>query len=325
MTLRIGKELLYLSRQTVLDLAITPAQVTDAVEASFRAKAEGRGFTRPKILIARPDGKMFMAKAGATLGPAYAAIKWLGFFPGNIDKGMPDYIPLILLNDGETGYPIALMDGTWLTERRTGSMSALAARYMARPESSRVGFIAAGSQARGHLDALIPLFKLSEVVVYSRTLRSAEAFAAYAATLGLAARATAKPREAVEGMDIVVSSVPHKSVGSLELDGAWVAPGTYAAMVDLGYSWRTPSLEVFTRIVTDDVEQSGPNGSEKLNYQGAFAGELADLVGGSVRGRESPAERNAFIFSGVGLADTLPAALVYERAMAAGKGTILPL
>jgi ornithine cyclodeaminase/alanine dehydrogenase len=325
MTLRIGKQLLYLSRQDVLDLAITPSEVTDAVEASFRAKAEGRGFTRPKILIARPDGKSFMAKAGATLGPAYAAIKWLGFFPGNIDRGLPDYIPLILLNEGTTGYPIALMDGTWITERRTGSMSALAARYMARPESSRVGFIAAGSQARGHLDALMPLFPLREVTVFSRTLKSAEALAAYAMGHGFSARATADPRQAVEGMDIIVSSVPHKAVGDLALDGAWVKPGAYAAMVDLGYSWTQDSLSTFTRVVTDDVEQSGPNGTEKLNYRGGFAGELADLVGGKIKGRESAEERNALIFPGVGLADTLPAALVYERAIAAGKGTVLPL
>jgi ornithine cyclodeaminase/alanine dehydrogenase-like protein (mu-crystallin family) len=96
-------------------------------------------------------------------------------------------------------------------------------------------------------------------------------------------------------------------------------------MVDLGYSWRRESLAVFTRVVTDDVEQSGPSGSEKLNYLGGFAGELSELVAGTLAGRASAAERNAFIFSGVGLADTLPAALVYERAMAAGKGRVLGL
>lgn len=325
MTLRIGKELLYLSRADVESLGLTSAEVTAAVEASFRAKAEGRGFTRPKLLIARPDGKLFMAKAGATLGPSYAAIKWLGFFPGNIDKGIPDYIPLILLNDGETGFPIALMDGTWITEKRTGSMSALAARYMAKPDSSRVGFVAAGSQARGHLDALMQFFPIAEVVVYSRTLKSAEAFVAYAASFGLTAHATQNPREAVEGQDIVVSTVPHKSVGDLALDVDWMAPGAYAAMAELGYSFRRESLGRLARVVTDDVEQSGPNGSEKLNYQGPFAGELADLVSGKINGRESAAEKTAFIFSGVGLADTLPAALVYERAVAAGTGVVLKL
>jgi ornithine cyclodeaminase/alanine dehydrogenase len=325
MTIRIGHELLYLSRADVIALAITPSEVTAAVEAAFRAKAEGRGFTRPKLLIARPDGKLFMAKAGATLGPAYAAIKWLGFFPGNIDRGMPDYIPLILLNDGETGFPIALMDGTWITERRTGSMSALAARYMALPEAARIGFIAAGSQARGHLDAFLPLFPLRELTVYSRTLASAEAFADHAAGLGVKAQATTHPREAVEGMDIVVTTVPHKTVGDLALDATWLSPGAYVAMVELGYSWVASSLSALARVVTDDVEQSGPKGTEKLNYQGAFAGELSDLIAGRIKGRETLEERNAFIFSGVGLADTLPAALVYERAVAMGKGMVLPL
>ncbi len=202
---------------------------------------------------------------------------------------------------------------------------ALAARYMARPESKRAGFIAAGSQARGNFDALMPIFKLSEVVCYSRTLKSAEAFAAHAAAQGVKARATTNPREAVEGMDIVVSTVPHKSVGDLEIDGNWLAPGAYVAMVDLGYTFKRGTLSVIERFVTDDVEQSGPNGTERMVTQGPFAGELADLIAGKIKGRERAQERNAFIFSGVGLADTLPAALVYERAVAAGKGTVLPL
>jgi ornithine cyclodeaminase/alanine dehydrogenase len=126
-------------------------------------------------------------------------------------------------------------------------------------------------------------------------------------------------------MDIVVTSVPHKSVGDLVLDASWLSPGAFVAMVELGYAWSRTSLSALARVVTDDIEQNGPNGTEKLNYQGAFAGELADLVAGTIKGRETADERNAFIFSGVGLADTLPAALVYERAVATGRGTVLPL
>ena len=325
MPIEVGREMLYLSRADVESLGITPSEINASVEAAFLAKAEGRGFTKPKIYIRQPDGQVFMAKAGVLRNPSYAAIKWLGFFPANAAKGLTDYHPMVLLSEGETGRIVALMDGTWLTELRTGSMSAVAAKYMAKPGSRRIGFVACGSQARGHVRTMRAIFPPSEVVAYSRRLETAEAFAAWARAEGLDARAVADPRQAIEGMDIVVTSVPHLSIAGLVLETDWLSPGTFVSMVDLGNSWRRESLLKLDRVVTDDVEQSGPEGTEKLNYPGTLAGEIADLVSGKLPGRASPQERNAFIFSGVGLGDVGPAMMIYERALAAGKGHVLPL
>jgi ornithine cyclodeaminase/alanine dehydrogenase len=79
------------------------------------------------------------------------------------------------------------------------------------------------------------------------------------------------------------------------------------------------------RVFTDDVAESGPGGSEKLNYAGAYAGDLADLVAGKIAGRLEPDERNALVFAGTGLADVAAAVAVYERAVSRGIGRILPL
>lgn len=326
MTIIIGKTMLHLSRADVDALAITPAEINESIEQTFRAKAEGRAFTRPKIYMRRPDASVFMAKAGALSEPSYACIKWLGFIPGNAKRGFKDFHPMVLLSEGQTGQPVALMDGTWMTETRTAAMSAVAARRMAKPDSRTIGFVACGIQARGHLRALQAVFPISSITAYSRRLETAEGFARWAQGEGVAARAVDDPRGAVEGHDIVVTSVPHLTVGDLVLRGEWLSPGTHVAMVDLGNSWNRSSLSVIERAVTDDMEQSGPGGSEKLNFEETrLLGDLADLVSGKIAGRASHEERNAFIFSGVGLGDIGPAVMIYERALAAGLGRVLPL
>ena len=168
-------------------------------------------------------------------------------------------------------------------------------------------------------------FPLRRIVAYSRRVATAEAFAAEATSRGLSAEVATDPQQAIANVDIVVSSVPHAAPGNRFLDAAHVSPGTFVSMVDLGYGWIASTLGGFERVVTDDVEQSGPGGSEKMNYAGAYAGEIADLVVGKIAGRLSPGERNALVFGGIGLADTAAAAVVYERAVARGIGRILPL
>lgn len=325
LAIRPGKEMLYLSRADILSLEISPSEINAAVEAAFIAKAEGRAYIKPKIAIARPDGAALLGKAAALADPAYGSIKWLVNTPGNANKGLPDFLPIILLNEGVTGMPVAVMEATWITEVRTGSMSAICARYMARPESRKIGFIACGTQARGNFETIRAVLPLSDVTAYSRNLATAEAFADWARQRGVTARAVRDPREAITGMDVVVSSTPHATLKQSFLDPAWVSPGTFVSMVDLGFSWHRSGMSVFTRVVADDVEQSSPGGTEKLNFDGPYSADISEIVARRKPGRESAEERNVLITSGIGLADTGPAAFIYERAIAKGVGRVLPL
>jgi len=320
-----GKELLYLSQADVVAAGVTPAEINARVEAAFRDEAAGTAWTEPKLMISRPDGASFRAKAGAMASPGYGALKWFGYFPGNSAKGHPDFSPLILLNEGETGLPVAVMDGVWISAVRTGSVTAVAARYMARPGAETAGFVACGAQAYSNLDALMAEFPLHRVTAYSRTLASAERFAEAAKAKGLEARAVADPRAAVNGQDIVVTSIPHTSAQARFLDAADVSPGTFVSMVDLGFGWRKDTLTGFDRVVTDNIRQSGPGGAEKLNFDGTYAGDLADVVSGRLPGRMSGGERSALIFAGTGHVDLAAAVAVYEAACAKGLGTMLPL
>src|SRR5262249_43578113 len=108
---RIGREMLYLSRADVAGLGVGAARMNEAMAAVLRAKAEGRAWSEPKMAIMRPDGASFRAKGGILATPDYGAVKWFGYFAGNERAGLPDFLPLIVLNEAKTGMPVAVMDG----------------------------------------------------------------------------------------------------------------------------------------------------------------------------------------------------------------------
>jgi ornithine cyclodeaminase/alanine dehydrogenase len=321
MKIEKGRELLYLSRADVMGCAVSPADANAAIEQGFIAKSAGRAQTRG-AQMALAGGVLFDAKAGV-LGP-HAGVKWYGYIPDNDVRGLPNFSPMIFLSETATGQAVAVMDGTWITEVRTASITAVAAKYLARAESSRVGFVACGAQARSHLEALRVDFDLKNVVAFSRRRETAEAFAERARSAGLEAKSVTDPRSAVADVDIVVSSVPIRPRGEF-LDASWTSPGTFVSMVDVGSSWRRKTLGVFDRVVTDDVDHG--IGSRGLHFGKPIETDLAGII--SASSTDAPPrlnmERVAFVFAGTGLADVVLASLVFGRALERGIGRILPL
>ena len=317
----LGEDILYLSNADVEACGLGVAEVEQAVEAMFAAKAEGRAAMKPKLALHPPNQALFLASPGVMDQPPYAGVKWVGV-ADNAARGLPHIAGLILLSDAETGMPVAVMDARWITGVRTAAITAVAARRLARSDSASIGFVACGLQARTHLAALRPLFPVAQIRAYSRRLATAEAFAAEARDQGLKAEAVDSPRAALLGMDIVVSTTPVVPRPEPFLDAAWLSPGSFASMVDLGLSWIPESLGGLDRVVTDDQAQAG---SEGLAYKKPYDGEVADLVVGRAAGRESSEERTALIFAGVGLADVAVGAAVYRQAVKAGVGRQIPL
>lgn len=322
MEIQVGKQLLYLSKADVVALGITAKEMNDAVEAMFKAKAEGKTTMRPKLAM-YPSNKMFLAKAGVM--EPFAAVKWLGYVKGNAANGFPDFNPLVMLNETVTGLPICVMDGNWLSGTRTASFSAVAAKHLAKKDARSIGFVACGLQARTHLDALVAEFPIERIVAHSRNQATAEKFAGEAKARGLKAEVVTDPKKAVEGQDIVVSSVPEKEGFKSFLDSAWVSPGGFVAMVDIGRSWHAETIGQLDKMVCDDLEQSGPGSPEKSNFTGPFHTEIGEMVAGRKPGRENARERNGLIFSGMGLGDVAAGSLVYRHALKKGIGHVLPL
>ncbi len=135
-------QILYLSQTDVAAVGLTMAEIIDALEAAFREKGEGRVEMPPKPGIHPGEGDNFIHAMPAYI-PAMksAGVKWVSGFPENASRGLPYITGLLILNDVETGLPLAVMDCVWITAMRTGAATAVAARYLARPESSVVGIL----------------------------------------------------------------------------------------------------------------------------------------------------------------------------------------
>lgn len=324
--MKLGEEILYLSNADIEGADMPPTDLAASVEAMLAQKAVGRTVFKPKLGLYPKPGTFFQAMAGVMAEPAYAAVKWTGVVHDNDQRGLPHVSPLILLNDAETGLPLALMDGKWITGHRTPAITVVGAKYLARKDSTSMGFIACGLQARTHLRAFMAAFPIRRVVAYSRRRATSEAFAAEVREKGLEVDVVDEARAAVEGLDIVISSVPESPGLEPFLDPGWLSPGTFAGMTDVSRSWRWTGTAVPEIMATDDHDQSATMvKAGRLAYPKPFDADLAELVGGTKPGRENDGQRTGLIFSGLALADVAVAGTFYEQALAAGRGTVLPL
>ena len=324
--LKLGEEILFLSDADIRSIGITAEEVNESVEAVFRAKGEGRTAMRPKLSVNLPGNQQFQAKAGVSQDPPYAAVKWVCPTPANDKKGIPLYRPIILLNDAETGLPLAMLDGMWVTGVRTAAMTTIAAKYLADPESESLGLLTGGLQAYTHLDQMAAMFpSLRKVLCGSRTRATAERFAEYARSKGFEVEMPENREDIAYGVGILASTIPHGKGDPPFLDCAKLREGSFVGMVDLGNTFFPETFGAIDKMVTDDVEQSAPGGPEPLPWTLPFYGEIGDLCAGTKRGRESDKERNGVIFSGIGLGDVGPSALAFERARARGIGQVLTL
>ena len=313
-------ELLVLSASDIAEMDIDTVRLTEAVAAAF-AKAERReAAPAARLDVPMPGGAHFMAKAAILPETGYAAVKWLGIKRGPRPGSQPEFVPMVILNDAWTGMPLAVMDAQRLTAMRTASMTAVAARILARPDSRTVGFIACGAQAHAHLDALAPFFPLKRVLASSRTSASAEYLVARAGVLGMEGKALQDPGAVIAQADIVVTSVPRTDPPVRFLDATLLRKGSFVSMVDLGYSWTEDSLGRFGAHFADWFQPGTREPPDRLAHAGPWSGDLHSLLRDAGRWSGLGGWPRAFIFAGSGIADVAAAALIYERALAHGLG-----
>lgn len=321
------KQLLYLSRADVEAIGVTMREIIDALTIAFHEHGLGHAEMPPKPGVhSRPDA--FIHAMPAYI-PALRAIgmKWVSGYPGNQQKGLPYITGLLILNDDETGIPLAVMDCTWITAMRTGAATALAAKYLARPESETVGILGCGVQGRTNLEALKTLFPVKRVMAYDKTPENAQRYAAdMSERFGLEVTVTSDPRQAVTGRDMVVTAGPILHTPHATIKAGWLDAGAFASLVDYDSFWDGPALQEVDKFCTDDISQL-----EYYRSIGYFQSippiyaSLGELVTGRKPGRQSPAERTIACNLGLALDDMAAAPIVYRRAVERGIGTWLPL
>ena len=322
-----GRDILYLSDADIEAAGVGPRALGDSVDFMLREKAAGRAVTRPKTGIFPDPDRFFLAMAGVMEKPAYAAVKWGGTVVGNEARGVPAISPMIVLSDRNTGLPLCILSGRWITSHRTAAITLVGGRYLAKKNSETIGFIACGVQARSHLLTFREHFPLKRAFAYSRRKETAETFAAEARAQGLETTVVTDPRKAVEGMDIVISSAPQgATLPKPFIDPGWFSPGSYAGLLDIGRTVDWSKGDPFDLMATDDHAQSAENVKlGRLGYLKPFGAELADLASGKIKARTNDRQRTGLIFSGLALGDVAVAGAIYEGALKSGKGALLPL
>jgi ornithine cyclodeaminase/alanine dehydrogenase-like protein (mu-crystallin family) len=307
----------YLSRSVLERLAITTHEAVDSIEQLILGQRRGQVWCAPKVVVLPGDDRYIMATLAVADEPRVVATKSLVLNPRNRDRGISVINSLVTLLDSETGLPLAIVEGNWVTARRTAGLSAIAAKRLARSDSASIAFIGCGVEARSHLDAFCDLFPVREIRAFGRGTENRDALCRIAEARGLTAIASKTAQEAVEGADLIVTSVTLVPNLAPFLDARWLKPGAFLTSTDLALPWVAEGMGAFQRIVIDDLEQEAKM-SKPMIPPALVVGDLSGLVSGEIAGRAGAEERTAFVFRGLAVGDLALAALAYRRAKTSG-------
>jgi ornithine cyclodeaminase/alanine dehydrogenase-like protein (mu-crystallin family) len=307
----------YLSERFLDRLAISTPDVIGEIERQIIGQRRGEVWCAPKAFVVPGDDRYIMATLGVASEPPVLATKSLVVNPRNAERGLATLNSLITLLDSETGLPLALVDGNWVTVKRTAGLSAVAAKRLARTDAACAAFIGCGAQARGHLEAFGDLFPLREIRAFGRGTSNRDALCRMAVSRGMSAVPCDSARAAVEDADIVVTTIPLVPEPAPFLDARWLKAGSFTTMTDLALPWLPETMSVFDRIVIDDLAQESQMTKPMIKPE-LVAGDLTGLVCGDFTGRQSASDRTAFAFRGIAVGDLAIAGLAYLRAKATG-------
>ena len=324
-----NRKTLILSRTDMMGL-LTAAEYNECVEQAYRMHGEGRFFMEPKghIVLDKYPGE-WEAMPSYIEEPEAAACKWVSIRERNREKfGLPTVFSILIYTHPETGFPLAICDGSYHTVMRTGAAAAVSAKWMARKDSKRLAIVGAGHMAEGTLATCNEVFEWDEVRVWSRSQATLDAFMAAQqpkySTFEL--RASTNLEEVVAGADVVVTVTPAR--GPIVMD-EWIAPGTHVAAIGAdkgGDQELDPRILQRARIFVDDIRQCRNDGeinvplAQGLLKEEDIAGEIGEIIVGRKVGRTSDADVTVFDSTGIALQDSATVPLEYERAVAAGVG-----
>lgn len=334
-------EFLYLCQEDVLAAGgLDMAATMETMEKTLALHARGETVQPLKPTLRWSDEPDTEETRGRIMAmPAYvggefhvAGIKWIPSMPQNtVLRGLPRASALIILNDPDTGLPLAVMDGTIVSAMRTGAMSGVGARYLARPDSSVAALLGAGVQSRTQLRALqVALPGLAAVRVYDPQAEKCQAWCAEEAErTGLDIRPAGTAEEACRGADLIS---PATTATQPYIEAEWVEPGSLVCMPS-SFDLHFEVVEQADKLVVDDWRQDAGHDT-RLPARMLLAGrlseadlhaEIGEVILGVKPGRETAEERIVFDYVGLAIEDVSEAYRVYRNALERGLGQRLPL
>jgi alanine dehydrogenase len=318
--------MIVISEQEAREL-VSMADAIAAVEQAFVAMArrQARNYPVVREAIGHRDA-VFGVKTGCDTGAPLLGLKAGGYWPHNAAGGVGNHQSATLLFDPETGRARALVSANYLTGVRTGAASAIATKYLSRPDSSVLGLIGAGAQAHHQLRATAAVRPLQRVLAWARSQEHLDALARTAAELGLAFTA-ASARDVAQSADVLITVTPAQQA---LVEAGWVRPGTHVNAMGAdtrGKQELDPRLVASAALFVDEAAQATTIGECQHAFGAglitlqSFRASLGEVAAGTRPGRHSGQETTLFDGTGVALQDLVVADLAVRLALEQGKGT----
>ena len=323
-------DLTWLGEADVARAGLTDDEILAAVERGLLAQAAGSTVIEPRVhLEPDPSLKGHFNVLRAYVAPlGLAGVKIIGDYVENYRRGLPSELGLLCLFDASTGAPVAVIAAAAITEMRTGALTALGARHLARRDARVLGHVGARGTAYWNVRLLDHLFDFAEIRVHSRRPESRAAFAGrLSEELGKPVVATESWEACLRGADVMVEASrleqpePH-------LLTSWVAPGCTVVPYGTMSAVELSLTDVMDKVVVDDWGQAraGKLGALRAHVdsgrlsEATLYAELCDIVAGTQPGRESDEERILFWHRGLSSSDVALGHAVLERARELGLG-----
>ena len=326
----------FVSGPDIDELGLTPADVVAAAGDVVAAHGRGETVFEPRTHLVPDNGGRghFNVLRGhvSSLGErGVSGVKVVGDFVPNYELGLPSELALLTLYDPWTGVPQAIVDATLITEVRTGAMTAVGARHLARPDAKVLGHVGARGTAHSNIVMLDAMFDLDEIRVTSRRPESREAFAdRLREELDTPVVVTGSVAETFDGADIAVEATRLMEPASLVTPDL-LAPGSLLIPYGTVSALDPDLLDVVDKVVVDDWReaQAGEFGALRPHLRaGALTretlhAEIGEVVTGTRAGREDDEERILFWHRGLSILDVAVGQLILERAERADLGTMV--
>jgi ornithine cyclodeaminase len=324
----------YLNRQDVERAALSPQEILDAVETALRAQGTGQTVLEPRVhLVPESSDKGHFNILRGVVRPLDAAgVKVVGDFYNNYTLDLPSEVAVLMLFDPATGIPRAFIDATAITEQRTGAMTALGAKHLARKNSRILGHVGARATAYWNVRLLDHLFDFAEIRVHSRRPESRDGFAAtLSRDLSKPVRAVDSWEDCVRDADIVVEASRLERPQPL-LKTEWIKRGALVVPYGTMSAVELSLTDIMDKMVVDDWGQCRkglPFGALRAHvdsgrlHEGNLHAELGQIVAGQRAGRESDQETILFWHRGLSITDIALGHALLTKATSLGAGQVL--
>lgn len=328
----IGSEVLWITRKEIEELDFTRREIYEITEKALVYHGRKECEMPAKIGLHPKTQKDTLMHAMPAYIPAEfsAGIKWGGCFPENREKfGLAQTSALMIFNDHESGWPIAVTDGVWITQVRTPAVTAVAAKYLANTDSTTFGMIGCGVQGREHVKTIeLALQKLEKIYVYDVYQPAMDSLINECQPLVKAKIIKVDTIEKlVKSAEVICSATIIKSKPDPKIKDDWIIPGQTIFMCDMHSLYEDETVKRADKYIVDSIEQHTHFVSLGYYPYGLpeIYAETGEVVAGLKKGRET--KKELIINNNVGMAieDVMLIRQVVDRAIEKKAGRIIPL